>query len=480
MTLVGREYLRVSADRSGRQASVTEQHTANERGAREHGLTLGEAYRETGAVSASRFSTKIRDGYDELLADLRRGTFGADVLIMWESSRGSRRVGEWATLLDLLEDNGVRVLVTTHGRIYDPSNGRDRRSMLEDAVDSEYESSKISSRVTRAMAEQAADGRPHGTCPYGYLRVFDPKTGRLLNWEPDPERAPVIKELFDRIRSGDSFRSIAKDFGERGIVNGSGTPFSAPHLRDMAIKAVYAGLRPHKGETIEGTWEPIVDRAAFFDVQRIVTAPERKTSRSGRAVHELTMTIRCDVCSGPMIVTNRTTPDGRDRYCCQLKGCAKIDKEGVDEIVIGVILGYLAREDVYDGLSASPDNDAEVVRLDGEISRARFDLAEAENAVPGSISEAKMFARAVDGLTETLTDLEARRRALTTPPVLTEFLGREGDMAERWKATPISARREIARILLVPELLGEVRIKRSASAGHRRPAIERVTWRRDS
>jgi site-specific DNA recombinase len=56
----------------------------------------------------------------------------------------------------------VKIHVTTHNRTYDPSNGRDRRSLLEDAVDSEYESGKISARLKRAAAANAAPGKPHG------------------------------------------------------------------------------------------------------------------------------------------------------------------------------------------------------------------------------------------------------------------------------------------------------------------------------
>jgi len=39
---------------------------------------------------------------------------------------------------------------TTHGRTYDPANPRDRRMLQEDAVDSEYETAKLSMRAKRA------------------------------------------------------------------------------------------------------------------------------------------------------------------------------------------------------------------------------------------------------------------------------------------------------------------------------------------
>ncbi|MEO7194767.1 MAG: hypothetical protein ABIZ05_08090 [Pseudonocardiaceae bacterium] len=55
---------------------------------------LGEdSYRDE-SVSASRFSRKVRGGFDALIVDLEADRFGAQVLMIWESSRSSRRVGE--------------------------------------------------------------------------------------------------------------------------------------------------------------------------------------------------------------------------------------------------------------------------------------------------------------------------------------------------------------------------------------------------
>src|SRR6266567_7515713 len=152
--LKGREYLRVSQDRSGRARSVEEQHDDNLKAAEAHGFSInGEAYSDV-SLSASRYATKVRGDFGRLLADLGHGRFGADVLVLWESSRGSRKVGEWVTLIELCETAGVRIHVTTHGRTYDPGNARDRRSMLEDAVDSAYQSDKASDAIQRAAASR--------------------------------------------------------------------------------------------------------------------------------------------------------------------------------------------------------------------------------------------------------------------------------------------------------------------------------------
>ena len=151
--------------------------------------------------------------------------------MLWESSRGSRRAGEWCTLVDLLEDAGVQVFVTTHGRVYDPANNRDRRTLQEDAVDAEYDSGKKSDAIRRATVASAKLGEPHGRVPFGYKRLYDPRTKRLIGQEPEPAEAAIVVELFTGIRKGHSLRSIAKDFNERGIKTRNGKTFDGGRLR---------------------------------------------------------------------------------------------------------------------------------------------------------------------------------------------------------------------------------------------------------
>lgn len=317
---VGREYLRVSYDRSGRERSQDEQHDENVTAAESIGVTLGLPYREAGSKSASRYARKTRDDFARLLADLGAGRFGAEVLVLWESSRGSRKVGEWVELIDLCEQQGVTIFVTTHGREYKPDNARDRRSMLEDAVDSEYESAKGSARGKRAAAATARAGLPHGRIAYGYTRRYDERTRKIIAQEPHPDEAPNVTELFARLKEGHSFKAIARDFAARGVLNKSGRPFSPAHLRTLALNPSYSGMRVHRVGSqaqargaaemnnpevfqVEATWPALVSRADYLAVQRILCDPKRLTARPGRAKHLLSMTARCDVCGSVLATT---------------------------------------------------------------------------------------------------------------------------------------------------------------------------------
>ena len=103
---------------------------------------MGALYRDVG--SASRYAAKAREGFDRLIADLQAGRFGADLLLLWEGSRGSRRTNEWVQLIGLCEDHAVKIFIYTYERLLDPANPYDRADLLEMAIKSEWASAETS------------------------------------------------------------------------------------------------------------------------------------------------------------------------------------------------------------------------------------------------------------------------------------------------------------------------------------------------
>lgn len=483
--LTGREYRRVSIDRSGRSRSPQEQGDDNARMAATYRVSLGVPYEDRDR-SASRYATRVREDFDQLIVDLRTGQFGADVLVLWESSRGSRKVAEWVELIELLEQRGVKILVTTHNRMYDPGNPRDRRSLLEDAVDSEYESAKTSLRVRRDTAAAAGKGRPHGRPPFGYRRRYDPVTGVLAEQEIHPDEAPLVRELFDRLLKGHSLYAIAKDWHERGVRTRSGTVFLAPQLRNMALNEAYAGVRVHaagrRGGNIapagavrtEATWPALVSRAVFLSVRRLLMAPERKVSKPGRGVHLLSMIATCHVCGSVLHVQYYR---GVPHYRCKAKGCCGAPEAALDAFVERKIVEFLARLDHTQFQEEDADN--------GELAAVRADLNEAHDLLDelaGEVAAKRMTARLAGQVErETLEKIEAleqRERELSTPDVLRGLIAPGADVAVRWKGAPMSTRRMVARIVLSPDWLGQVRVAPNGRGRRVVPVDQRVLfWR---
>lgn len=480
-----REYLRVSLDKSGRQRSNREQQVDNRRAWSE--LTFGDAYEDV-SISASRYSRRVRDGYGDLIADLRAGRFGADVLVLWEGSRGSRRVGEWVELIELCEQRLVHIAVTEDERTYDPANPRDRKSLLENATDAEYESAKISARTKRAAAAGAAEGRAHGKVNYGYRSVYDPDTGNLIGRELHPTEAPVIAELFERIERGHSLRSIADDFAKRGIKRRDGeAPFSAQHLRSMLTRDAYRGKRIHvpgrKGnkapegvepQIVDAQWPAIVPERRWLAVQAIITDPSRRTSRDGRAKHLLSMIARCDVCDSLLNVAYRR---GRREYQCWERSCVRIGADELDDLAEREIVAYLSRDDNVARLTADDENDEALDAARLEVAKIKADLDELADKVGRRELSPTLAARAEPPLLEALRAAEARRDELATPSTLRGLIQPGKGVGQRWKDAPVSTRRTVARMLLAPDVLGQLRLLRSPTPHSPGPAEDRVRWR---
>jgi site-specific DNA recombinase len=320
--LLVREYLRVSKDSSGRGKSPDQQHDENATALAHRGWDLHPTPYRDNDRSASRYSKKTREGFAQLMSDLEEDAFGAGALALWESSRGSRRTGEWVDLIELCEERGIRIWVTTHGRLYDPANARDRRTLLEDAVDSEYESAKTSKRLQRDMRSNAEKGRPHGKKIYGYRRIKDAETGALLRVEPDEEEAPVVQEAARRILAGETFYAIAKDFNERGIPPRRGTMkahrqglgWTPPAIKQMLTMPAYAAKRQHRGEIIgDAMWPALVELDTWEKLQAVMSPPERRRTNDWPARHLLTGIATCGVCGAPMRIGKQNAGRRKDK-----------------------------------------------------------------------------------------------------------------------------------------------------------------------
>lgn len=479
-----REYLRVSNDGAHTGRSPDQQHAENVRAIEREGWALAAAlpYRDIDR-SASRYAKHAREDFERLMVDLETDEFRADVLAIWESSRGSRRVGEWVDLVDLCKEKRVRIWVTTHGRLYDPNNARDRRSLLEDAVDAEYESDKISERRRRSARAAAEEGRPHGKNIYGYRRIYDEHTRALLRVEPIPEQAAVVEEAARRVLSHDSFYAIAADFNARGVPARNAKrqpPFEIEAWSPSAIKQMlrlpaYAGKRDHRGEIIgDGMWPAIISFEMWQALQSIMRTSQRKGPRDHTAKHLLTGIAQCGVCGARMkcgrqnYAPRRTADDGtplpRRTYlyyvCSGVIGRPRASADTgwhtgmkalmLDEIVIDLVLERLA--------AISFTSSHKILNDDTRIQRAELtaEIAAHEkylDEVRTQAAAAHRFELILDQEARLLPVIDAARLKIaelsSIDPVVRSLSDAE-DMREAWNALDLADQRRVIRATVTP------------------------------
>jgi site-specific DNA recombinase len=468
-------YMRVSDDQDARSRSVLQQASEVRADADRADWRVVAAYEEPDR-SASRFAKRNRPEWDRLMEGLRAGRF--DVVVLWEPSRGDRKLTGWSTFLDECRTRGVLIHVTSHRHTYDLSNPRDWKSLAEDGIDSAWESEKTSMRIRRDLADAAARGRPHGRIPYGYTRLYDVRTGKLDQQVPHPEQAPTAREIITRIAGGDAVNAIRRDLNERGVPSSTGGKWANSSIPALVRNGVcYIGKRRHNGgPLLDGDWPAIVDEDVYWRAVAVLADPARRAQaekrggiRPGAAKWLLSHIAVCSVCDAPLGVKFRERKAGSVPYYRCPAGHAFIPVEFFDGCVSAVIVAWVARPHMYGVVMGRDDSEAVAARAEADAERQRLAAFE-DDAIAGRISSAS-FARIAAGIEARVAELEMRTRQ-SGHPALRELLSR-GERKEHvracWDGMPLTARRDVVRTLVAEP--GYLRLKPSGDHGRDHAAV---------
>jgi site-specific DNA recombinase len=454
----------VKADRADQERSVDQQLAENEKAAARHGWTVTARYADPGR-SASRFARCARENWEKVLAAVKARQF--DVLVVWESSRASRDPEEWIPLLAECRRAGIRIYVTADDELYDLTKPKHWKTLATDGIANAFSSEETSQRVKRDADASAEAGRPHGQILYGYERIYDPKTRELIEQRPHPEHAPVVVDIITAVYQGESLMSIARRLNEAGIASPRGAKWTMRTVRRAALNQGYIGLRGHNGHTTQGIWPPLVDPAVFYGAKRILTDPKRTTTRPGRAKWLASCIAVCELCGGWMAVVHR---GARTVYQCRDAGHVWIERAEVDDYLTRLVTERLSRPDAYPHLPDGSEESA-VVALRAEEAALRAELdGYVDDAAEGKIDRA-FAAKVAAKLQARISDVQHRIEQAITPPALAGLLaGDPGeDVATRWDRAPVSARREVLRLLF-----DQIVVRKAAGEVDQRVAIE---WR---
>lgn len=417
-------------------------------------------------VSALRGA--LRPGYQAVLQAARAGSI--DRVVVWQTSRLLRNRRERAEAIELLQRARVGIAVVK-GQDHDLStaSGRGMTGLLGefDTMESEVKSE----RVIAAAAQRAKEGRANGAPAYGWRREHDVNaSGRVVGFRDveDPEKAPVVREIVDRLLAGESLLAVTADLNARGIRppgaghsarlkrakdNPAGTRWGKTSVKKLATRPANIGMRVyHRGrpdeQLLPAAWPSIVPKDRHHRVTALLTDPTRTLERPGARQHLLTWGIgECGVCGQHLRVANKGTPGHKKAlYVCEAKGCVGRDEARVDDLVRRVVVARLARPDALAWLDGD-DTAAASARDLAESLRARLDVAADEYA------DGRLDARQLERITARLRPLidaaEAKRRA-HAPREHAALVGIAGPAAERaWDGLSLAQRRSVLSVLNV-------------------------------
>ncbi len=144
-------------------------------------------------------------------------------------------------------------------------------------------SNNLGEETSKGMLQKARQGIWPSNAPLGYRNVQDAAGHRVI--EPDPDRAPIIRRMFERYATG---KYSLKDIGQMAQNEGfsyrkSGDPVPKSTVATILAKRLYTGSFDWKGTVYEGSHEPIISHELWMSVQEVLS---QRRGASGARKHD--------------------------------------------------------------------------------------------------------------------------------------------------------------------------------------------------
>jgi site-specific DNA recombinase len=297
-------YLRVSSqkqvdtDLDPEGLSLPSQRKRCEAEAKKLGAEVIREYVEPGISGGSVLKRKA---FKQLLTDIEEHR-DIDVVIIWNVARWARdEIDQWSAF-GILQRHGVEVASASEPIDSSPTGMLVFGIMGAIAA---HERRRLAIEVTRGLTQKVEVGGTPGLAPLGYCNVTKEIDGRQIrDVELDPVRAPLVQDAFRLYATGDySLAELATILEARGLRSRATkrTPEQAlgiNRLSSLLHNPYYIGLVRYDGKTYEGRHKPLVDEAAFQQVQDLLESKRQSGERSWRHHHYLRGSLYCAECGG--------------------------------------------------------------------------------------------------------------------------------------------------------------------------------------
>jgi site-specific DNA recombinase len=245
-------YIRVSTEEQAKHGySIEAQRQILQDYAKGHELEIVHEFQE----SKSAFKPG-RPEFKKMLALLKRRR-SITAVLCYKIDRIARNLQDYSALDEMA---GVSIISATEAL---PENSTGKLIGTVQAAFSRFYSEQLGERVSLGMQTKVQKGFWPTRAPIGYVNDRDTKT--IVR---DPERAHLIREIFEIYARGDlPLSELVQWTRTRGFSTRAGKPLSKSELHKLLTNPAYCGRIPWKGVLYEGVHEPIVSKALFNRVQ---------------------------------------------------------------------------------------------------------------------------------------------------------------------------------------------------------------------
>jgi DNA invertase Pin-like site-specific DNA recombinase len=258
---------------------------------RDH-LNVVEVRRE----SHSAKNSGSRPEFNRLIDDIRLKKF--DGILTWAADRISRNAGDLGTVVDLM-DQGLLQEIRTNGPKFTNSPS-DKFMLMMLCSHAKLENDNKGVNVKRGFRAKVEMGYRPNMSPLGYLHdKYAPKGERRIFI--DPERGPVIKEMFQKIAyEGWTGRDIKRWLDdEKQFKTRKGKKITLSMIYRMIDNFFYTGryeFPQGSGRWYEGKHEPLLTKEVFDRAREVMKGKERANTH-GSKEFGFTKMFKCGTCN---------------------------------------------------------------------------------------------------------------------------------------------------------------------------------------
>jgi hypothetical protein len=234
--------------------------------------------------------------------------------------------------MEIFRKNGVRFIAINHGIDSIHPESLEMAPFIN--LMSEWYSKDCSKKVKSAYRTKGMSGKPLCTPPYGYMKSPENKDF----WIIDSEAAAVVRQIFQMTMEGRGLFQIACHLTEskvfvpahyhaiRGLGKWAKRGVKDPYSWNIVTIERILQKREYCGDVVnfktskhikdktstyvdESEWvvfkdvhEPIIDRAAFDNAQRVYKSMKRKRADKKGSLHPLAGLLYCSACGGKMYI----------------------------------------------------------------------------------------------------------------------------------------------------------------------------------
>lgn len=252
-------YARKSSESDERQAmSIDSQLTEMRELAERDGLNVVCELQE----SHSAKDSGKRPVYMKILKGVVDDEYNA--ILTWAPDRLSRNAGDLGSLVDLM-DQGKLLHIKTYSQTFS-NNPNEKFLLMILCSQAKLENDNKSINVMRGMKTKLNMGWRPGVAPLGYMnRAFAGVKDIIV----DPERAPYIKQVFEKTAQGVPGREIQRWLAEVGCTNRSSRNISLSQIYLMLNNTFYYGEFewPEKsGNWYKGSHKPLITKELYNQI----------------------------------------------------------------------------------------------------------------------------------------------------------------------------------------------------------------------